>query len=118
VYFNLFKNFHTLQMVYIVATMLRKALETRFKGTAEEAWKQLMLVPEDYSKQAIRNAKTRTLIDKITFEHGGKEYDDRYPDGIHPHSLVLGGSDRLLHTKASRLRSAFHSPPKGPLTAV
>ncbi|MEO0482361.1 MAG: MmgE/PrpD family protein [Planctomycetota bacterium] len=70
-------------MVYIVSTLLRKALEQKTTG-----WKPLMLMPEDYSAEAIQNPKTRTLMDKITFEHGGEEYDRRYPDGI-PTSLVI-----------------------------
>ena len=47
-----------------------------------------MLMPEDYSTDAIQNPKTRALMDKIPFEHGGDEYDRRYPDGI-PTSLVI-----------------------------
>ena len=66
-------------MVYIIATLLRKAHEKRDKlievaGTdsAElEAWKYLMLLPQDYSKDAIFNEKTRALMPKIQFEHGG-----------------------------------------------
>jgi len=41
-----------------------------------------MLEPKDYSYEAIRDPITRALMDKITFEHGGKEYDEKYPDGI------------------------------------
>jgi 2-methylcitrate dehydratase len=31
---------------------------------------------------ALYDAETRTLMSKITFEHGGAEYDAKYPDGI------------------------------------
>src|SRR4029079_6535176 len=64
-------------MVYIIATLLRKALEAKRAGVPE-----LMLGPADYDEQALFNPLTRQLIDKIEFRHGGKEYDDKYPDGI------------------------------------
>merc|ERR1719253_1956453 len=48
----------------------------------------LMLSPYDYGADALYDAATRDLMQKITFEHGGKEYDDKYPDGI-PTSLVI-----------------------------
>jgi len=41
-----------------------------------------MLAPKDYGYDAIKDPFTRKLMDKINFEHGGKEYDDKYPDGI------------------------------------
>jgi 2-methylcitrate dehydratase len=41
-----------------------------------------MLAPEDYGYDAVFNAKTRALMDKIVFVHGGPEYDAKYPDGI------------------------------------
>ncbi len=80
-------------MVYIVATMLRKAIEfgKDFGGDTNQAWKRLMLSPYDYSPGAIMNAGTRELMSKIEFEHGGPEYDAKYPDGI-PTSLVITDS--------------------------
>lgn len=69
-------------MVYIIATLLRKAIESKFKGTVEDAWRGLMLTPHDYSKEAISNPHTRALMDKIVFFHGGKEYDEKYPEGM------------------------------------
>jgi 2-methylcitrate dehydratase len=76
-------------MVYIVATLLRKALESKeIAQDTNSLWKQLMLMPHDYSHEAINNAHTRKLMDSIQFEHGGKEYDEKYPDGI-PTSLVI-----------------------------
>ncbi len=79
-------------MVYIVATMLRKAIEAKetinhLQGT-DELWKALMLSPFDYHQDAIFHPLTRKLMDKITFEHGGPEYDAKYPDGI-PTSLIV-----------------------------
>ncbi len=64
-------------MVYIIATLLRKAYEQKRAG-----WKELMLLPADYDDQALLNPTTRAIMDKIEFEHGGEEYDRRYPDGI------------------------------------
>lgn len=82
-------------MVYIVATKLRKALElAAAKGSTHLAddndgyWKALMLAPADYSEEAIFNSDTRRLMERIAFEHGGPEYDAKYPDGI-PTSLVI-----------------------------
>ena len=82
-------------MVYIVSTMLRKAIEMASENGSgsladgnDEWWKLLMLEPADYGREAIVNKSTHELMDKIDFEHGGKEYDDRYPDGI-PTSLVI-----------------------------
>jgi 2-methylcitrate dehydratase len=82
-------------MVYIVSTMLRKAYERASReGTAaiadgnDQWWKTLMLAPIDYGADALFDAETRRLMDLIHFEHGGPEYDKRYPDGI-PTSLTI-----------------------------
>lgn len=47
-----------------------------------------MLDPNDYSAEAVINPKTRNLMDKMTFSHGGPEYDKNYPEGI-PTSLQV-----------------------------
>ena len=78
-------------MVYIISTLLRKALTSKTVG-----WKDLMLEPADYGDAAIYDERTRSLMDKIEFEHGGKEYDDRYPDGI-PTSVVISDSSGTAH---------------------
>ncbi|MFG0256584.1 MAG: MmgE/PrpD family protein [Phycisphaerales bacterium JB043] len=83
-------------MAYIVSTLLRKALEYKAEhgnlptgGDAnDEVWKSLMLMPMDYHDSAVFNERTRALMQKITFEHGGPDYDAKYPDGI-PTSLVI-----------------------------
>jgi 2-methylcitrate dehydratase len=79
-------------MVYIVSTILRKAMDLAAQDglpeTIDEIWQALMLGPYDYSEEAIFNERTRMLMDRIHFNHGGKEYDDRYPDGI-PTSMVI-----------------------------
>lgn len=85
-------------MAYIVATLLRKAIESGVpSGGNDEIWKGLMLSPYDYKvdDSAIFHPLTRSLMDRIDFRHGGPEYDAKYPDGI-PTSVVVrdvGGSD-------------------------
>jgi hypothetical protein len=53
-------------MLYIIATLLRKAFEQKHSG-----WKELMLLPEDYDDSALMHPLTRQLIDKIEFRHCG-----------------------------------------------
>jgi len=79
-------------MVYIVSTMLRKAIEQVPSGGNDDWWKALMLMPVDYGRDAIVDAHTRALMQLIEFEHGGTEYDERYPDGI-PTSVVVTLTD-------------------------
>jgi len=87
-------------MVYIVATMLRKAIESRTSiagGMDTDAlWQLLMLSPYDYGHDAITNPATRQLMEKISFEHGGPEYDAKYPDGIPTSLLVTTKSGQAL----------------------
>ncbi len=64
-------------MPYIIATLLRKAIEQKRSG-----WKELMLLPQDYDNAALNNTLTRQLIEKVEIRHGGPEYDSKYPDGI------------------------------------
>merc|ERR1712187_1007670 len=81
-------------MAFIVSRMLQKAFHMGgLPGTNDEAWKLLMPSPHDYGKDALFDSDTRALMQKITFEHGGPDYDSKYPDGI-PTSLdifVSGG---------------------------
>ncbi len=75
-------------MLYIVARLLQKAND-RSKGLGVESddlWQSLMLLPDDYAQDAILDPATRALMERITFVHGGPEYDARYPEGI-PTSL-------------------------------
>jgi 2-methylcitrate dehydratase len=64
-------------MLYIIATLLRKAFQQRQTG-----WRALMLLPADYAEQAIFHPLTRQLMERIDFRHGGIDYDQKYPDGI------------------------------------
>src|SRR5262249_42139858 len=88
-------------MVYIIATTLRKALELK---TADP--KKLMLAPADYDQAALFHPLTRALMDKIEFEHGGDEFDRKYPDGI-PTTIDLE------HSWLGRLESGFVMYPEG-----
>ncbi len=70
-------------MLYLVCTMLRKALELRAaKKIKSLSWKDVMLLPHDFSPAALKDTLTRELMGKMSFEWGGEEYDSKYPDGI------------------------------------
>ncbi len=88
-------------MVYIVATLLRKAFASGTSG-----WRELMLAPQDYSEESLHDPLTRQLIDRIEFRHGGREYDDKYPDGI-PTTL------EIEHGKLGSLSSGLVMYPEG-----
>src|SRR5262245_23957141 len=88
-------------MVYIIATLLRKALEQR-----QASWKHLMLAPADYDKTALFHPLTRQLMQKIDFRHGGAEYDAKYPDGI-PTSV------EIKHRAVGMLSSGLVMYPEG-----
>lgn len=79
-------------MVYIISSILRKALEKRELLKDEKEldglFKHLMLTPFDYSQEAINHPITRAFMDKIQFQHGGEEYDSKYPEGI-PSSIQI-----------------------------
>ncbi|RMH13362.1 MAG: hypothetical protein D6695_04325 [Planctomycetota bacterium] len=90
-------------MVYIVATLLRKALERKAAG-----WTELMLEPADYGPEALVNPRTRALMEKIEFAHGGPEYDRRYPDGI-PTSVVIEDCDGVRHDSGLVMYPAGHA---------
>ncbi len=94
-------------MVYIVGTMLRKALESRSAGK-DVSWDHLMLMPHDYSGAAINNTITRKLMGKIEFEHGGDEYDRRYPDGI-PTSMSIEAPDKTTYDSGMVMYPAGHA---------
>jgi 2-methylcitrate dehydratase len=72
-------------MLYIVATLLRKAYEARRAGwDGTDGWRRLMLAPADYAEDAsaLFHPLTRRLMQQIDFRHGGQEFDRKYPDGI------------------------------------
>ena len=86
-------------MVYIISTVLRKAFETPnlFEGvvSTDDLWKKLILLPKDYSPEAIQNKDTRSLMEKIVFEHGGPEFDKNYPKGI-PSTVKIEVENEIL----------------------
>lgn len=88
-------------MVYIIGTLLRKALEKKQVG-----WTELMLMPNDYSREALFHSLTRRFMQQIEFIHGGEEYDAKYPDGI-PTSL------EIEHVRLGTLASGLVMYPKG-----
>jgi len=71
-------------MAFIVSRKLLKAFQLGQGALAdnEAAWCSLMLSPYDYGHDALFDAKTRGLMKKVTFSHGGEEYDSKYPEGI------------------------------------
>lgn len=76
-------------MLYLVCTMLRKALENRAASKhAKVTWKDVMLLPHDFDAKSLHDPLTRRLMDKMSFEWGGPEYDAKYPDGI-PTSMII-----------------------------
>ncbi len=88
-------------MVYIIATLLRKAIETR-----ASSWEALMLMPDDYSDAALFHPLTRRLMERIDFRHGGPEYDAKYPDGI-PTTV------EIEHEEVGQLTSGLVMYPEG-----
>jgi 2-methylcitrate dehydratase len=88
-------------MVYIIATLLRKAYQSRRAG-----WSELMLVPRDYDDGALFDPLTRQIMERIEFRHGGREYDEKYPDGI-PTTL------EIEHAELGRLSSGLVMYPEG-----
>lgn len=105
-------------MAYIVATLIRKALEYKQKhgsipaggASRDETWKTLMLLPDDYreDESAIFHPVTRAIMKKIRFEHGGPEYDAKYPDGI-PTSIVITDAAGNKHDSGFVMYPAGHA---------
>jgi 2-methylcitrate dehydratase len=96
-------------MVYIVATLLRKAIQQRsvVRGQrSDKTWKALILVPEDYNDAALFDPLTRELMSKIEFRHGGPDFDAKYPDGI-PTSIDI------QHRTMGKLSSGLVMYPEG-----
>jgi 2-methylcitrate dehydratase len=96
-------------MLYIVATVLRKAFEARRAGwNGQDGWRRLMLAPEDYAENdsALFQPLTRQLMQRIDFRHGGPDYDRKYPDGI-PTTVEIS------HAKLGPLTSGLVMYPQG-----
>ncbi len=105
-------------MAYIIATLLRKAIEFSDKsgklpirgGANDGIWKAIMLSPFDYKEDdtALNHPLTRALMQKISFRHGGAEYDAKYPDGI-PTSLTITATDGAAHDSGFVMYPAGHA---------
>ena len=103
-------------MLYLVCTMLRKALELGAKDRPDGAalttkslgWKNLMLLPHDFDRNAINHPVTRELMGKMEFEWGGPDYDKRYPDGI-PTSMVITDEENEAHDSGLVMYPAGHA---------
>lgn len=90
-------------MAFIISQVLKRAIEHYSKHGSipkenDERWKAFMLSCFDYKEDesALYNPITRSLMSKISFKHGGEEYDKRYPDGI-PTSLVITDKQGAEH---------------------
>eukprot|EP00397_Hematodinium_sp_SG-2012_P025943 GEMP01027143.1.p1 GENE.GEMP01027143.1~~GEMP01027143.1.p1 ORF type:complete len:552 (+),score=157.20 GEMP01027143.1:102-1757(+) len=83
-------------MAFIVSRLLQKAFKEGAPSTNDETWKKLMLSPFDYGEDALNDETTRGFMSKISFEHGGPDYDAKYPDGI-PTSvdIFLKGGEKM-----------------------
>jgi 2-methylcitrate dehydratase len=90
-------------MVYIIATLLRKAFQQK-----QTSWRELMLLPADYNDASLFDPLTRTLMQKIAFQHGGPEYDAKYPDGI-PTTLEIDHEDLGLLTSGLVMYPTGHA---------
>jgi 2-methylcitrate dehydratase len=96
-------------MLYIVATLLRKAFEARREGwNGQDGWRRLMLTPADYAEDelALFHPLTRQLMEHIDFRHGGPDFDSKYPDGI-PTTV------EIAHSKLGPLTSGLVMYPQG-----
>ena len=100
---------------YILARTLLKA-RTAVAGGLPLDWEGLMLLPADYSAEAIADPAIGCLIERMSIVPGGPGYDALYPDGIptsveidHPSRGRLGGTlvqYPLGHARSAAARTA------------
>jgi 2-methylcitrate dehydratase len=102
-------------MIYIVSTMLRKAEEVAisegsefFEQSNDDVWKRLMLTPYDFDVDALNNETTRAIMETVFFEHGGEDFDKKYPDGI-PTSVHITMKDGVTHDSGLVMYPAGHA---------
>lgn len=77
---------------YIIAKTIQKAASNYATGKKKSGWSEVMLLPEDYSDDAIADEKLKQIIKKIHIVHGGPDYDSLYPEGI-PASVSINHDD-------------------------
>jgi 2-methylcitrate dehydratase len=80
---------------YILGKTLLKARAAHARGEPLD-WESLMLLPEDYADEAIRDPAIARLIERIEIVHGGREYDQAYPEGI-PTSVTIDHASLGTH---------------------
>jgi 2-methylcitrate dehydratase len=90
---------------YILARTLLKARAAAAAGRACD-WESLMLLPDDYADTALADPAIAALIARIGIEHGGGDYDGKYPAGI-PTSVWID------HTTLGRLDGGLVEFPQG-----
>ena len=96
-------------MVYIISRLLAKATASGGAITnPEQAWKDWMLTPYDYGQEALNDPLTRELMRKIEFEHGGPDYDAKYPDGI-PTSVDIHMNDQEVYKSGLVMYPSGHA---------
>ena len=67
---------------YIIAKTIQKAASNYATGNKKSGWSELMLLPEDYSDDALADQDIKQIIEKIDIVHGGPDYDSFYPEAI------------------------------------
>lgn len=82
-------------MVFILSRLVKKAMDKKdeilkLKNDPYNFWNKLMLTPLDYSYSALNCEITKKIMEKITFTHGGPEFDKKYPEGIPTQVDILG----------------------------
>jgi len=101
-------------MVYIIGSVVKKAFKLGPQEITDCAsddnlmWKKCMLLPEDYGREALYDPLTRDIFNKIEFVHGGKQYDDKYPEGI-PTEVTLEWSDGSKHASGMVMFPGGHA---------
>jgi 2-methylcitrate dehydratase len=78
-------------MVFIITQLFEKMKAKKDElayGDLDQMWKQLILTPDDYDESVIEKTVATGKMNLINFEHGGNEYDSKYPEGI-PTKLVI-----------------------------
>ncbi|KAF4658951.1 hypothetical protein FOZ61_005116 [Perkinsus olseni] len=96
-------------MVFIISRLLANAVNRGvIPSTNEEAWTTWMLSPRDYGYDALNDRQTRGLMEKISFAHGGPEYDARYPDGI-PTTVEITADDGKKYSSGLVMYPSGHA---------
>lgn len=77
---------------YIIAKTIQKAAFSYATGNKRCGWSEVMLLPDDYSDDAIADERIKQIIEKIHIVHGGPDYDSLYPEGI-PASVSINHNE-------------------------